>query len=162
MIKASIASSLTIGFLSVSSLAAAVIPGRWEKVADLQVGTPVVVELKSGDRAKAVIKHVGTQEITITDSEGAERQLPKEAVARIVTSGKVKDGLANGMLIGMGIGTGAAVAAVAIATGGVSEECTVCGLAIFFGFASGWATGTAIDAIHQGPAVLYQAQSDPP
>jgi len=47
--------------------------------------------------------------------------------------------------------------AIALATGGVSEECPVCGLAILVGFAGGWGMGAAIDAIHQRPEVLYEA-----
>ena len=31
---------------------AEVIPGRWEKVADLDLGTSIMVELKSGDQVE--------------------------------------------------------------------------------------------------------------
>ncbi len=146
-----------LGMLATATLEAGVIPGRWEKVEGLQEGTRIVVEIKSGDRLEGAFKRVSPQELTVIDSGGSDRQVPKTAVAKIVTAEKVKDGLTNGMLIGMGVGTGVAVGAVALATGGVSEECIVCGLAIFVGFAGGWGMGAAIDAIHQGPEVLYQA-----
>ena len=147
--------ALTI--LATATLEAGVIPGRWEKVDGLQEGTRIVVEIKSGDRLEGAFKGSSPQELTVTDPAGSDRQVPKTAVAKIVTAEKVKDGLTNGMLIGMGVGTGVAVGAVALATGGVSEECIVCGLAICAGFAGGWGIGAAIDAIHQGPEVLYQA-----
>jgi len=153
----SIASILTIAFLTINSLTAGVVPGRWEKVESLKEGTRILVEIKSGNRLEGAFKRVSPQELTIIDPGGSDRQVPKTAVARIVTAEKVKDGLTNGMLIGMGVGTGIAVGAVALATGGVSEECIVCGLAIFVGFAGGWGMGAAIDAIHNGPEVLYQA-----
>ena len=152
-----ISSILAIGFLTIGSLKAAVVPGRWEKVENLQTGTQIVVELTSGDRLKGAFERVSPQELTIVDPDGSDRKLPKTAVSRIETAEKVKDGLTNGMLIGMGVGTGLGVAAALIATGGVSEECTACGLAIFAGFAGGWGIGTAIDAMHRGPEVLYQA-----
>ena len=143
--------------LAVASASAGVVPGRWEKVDGLQEGTQIVVEIKSGDRLEGAFKRVSPQELTIIDLGGSDRQVPRTVVAKIVTAEKFKDGLTNGMLIGMGIGTGAAVGAVALATGGVSEECTVCGLAILVGFAGGWGMGAAIDAIHQKPEVLYEA-----
>ena len=148
---------VVLGMLATATLEAGVIPGRWEKVDGLQEGTRIVVEIKSGDRLEGAFKRVSPQELTVIDPGGSDRQVPKTAVAKIVTAEKVKDGLTNGMLIGMGVGTGVAVGAVALATGGVSEECIVCGLAIFVGFAGGWGMGAAIDAIHQGPEVLYQA-----
>ena len=150
-------SIVTIICLAVGSLTAGVVTGRWEKVDGLQEGTRIVVEINSGDRLEGAFKRVSPQELTIIDPGGSDRQVPKTTVAKIVTAEKVKDGLTNGMLIGMGVGTGIAVGAVALATGGVSEECIVCGLAIFVGFAGGWGMGAAIDAIHNGPEVLYQA-----
>ena len=148
---------VVLGMLATATLEAGVIPGRWEKVEALEEGTRIVVEIKSGDRLEGAFKRVSPQELTIIDPGGSDRQVPKTTVAKIVTAEKVKDGLTNGMLIGMGVGTGVAVGAVALATGGVSEECIVCGLVIFVGFAGGWGMGAAIDAIHQGPEVLYQA-----
>jgi hypothetical protein len=150
-------SILTIGFLTIGSLKAAVVPGRWEKVEDLQEGTQIVVELTSGDRLEGAFGRVTPQELTIIEPDGSDRKVPKTAVAKIETAEKVKDGLTNGMLIGMGVGAGLGVAAAVIATGGVSEECTACGLAIFSGFAGGWGIGTAIDAMHRSPEMLYQA-----
>jgi hypothetical protein len=152
-----ISSILAIGFLAMNSLQAVVVPGRWEKVEDLEKGTRIMVELTSGDRLEGAFERVTPQELTITDPDGSDRKLPRTAVAKIETAEKVKDGLTNGMLIGMGVGAGFGVAAAVIATGGVSEECTACGWAIFAGFAGGWGIGTAIDAMHRGPEVLYQA-----
>ena len=148
-------------FILISSglLNAAVVPGRWEKVDGLQEGTQIVVEMKSGDRLEGAFKGSSPQDLTVTDPAGSDRQVPKTAVAKIMTAEKVKDGLSNGMLIGMGVGTGVAVGAVAIRAGRLSdlEECSACGLAILAGFAGGWAMGAVIDAIHYGPEVLYQA-----
>ena len=148
-------------FILISSglLNAAVVPGRWEKVDGLKKGTRIVVEMKSGDRLEGAFKGSSPQDLTVTDPAQSDRQVPKTAVAKIMTAEKVKDGLSNGMLIGMGVGTGVAVGAVAIGAGRLSdlEECTACAAAIIAGFAGGWAMGAAIDAIHQGPEVLYQA-----
>jgi hypothetical protein len=148
---------LAVSVLPTHLLQAAVIPGRWEKVDGLQEGTGIMVELKSGDLLEGAFKLASPQELTIIDLSGSDQQLPKTAVAKIVTAEKVKDGLNNGMLIGMGVGTGVAVGAVALSTGGISEECSVCGLAILLGFAGGSDMGAAIDAIHQKPEVLYQS-----
>ncbi len=148
-------------FILISSglLNASVVPGRWEKVDGLQEGTQIVVEMKSGDRLEGAFKGSSSQDLTVTNPAGSDRQVPKTAVAKIMTAEKVKDGLSNGMLIGMGVGTGVAVAGVALAVGGFDfgDECVACGLAILAGFAGGWAIGAAIDATHYGPEVLYQA-----
>ena len=41
---------------------AEVIPGRWEKVADLDLGTPIIVELKNGDQVEGSFEGLSESE----------------------------------------------------------------------------------------------------
>jgi hypothetical protein len=92
---------------------AAPIPGSWDKVEGLGLGSPLVVTLKSGDRFEGALKGLTLGGLTLTAPSGQEFQVPRSKVGSIVA--KVKDGLTNGGLIGAGVGLGAAVVALAIA-----------------------------------------------
>jgi hypothetical protein len=92
---------------------AGLIPGSWEKVEGLRVGSPLVVTLKTGDRRRATLKGLTLGALTLTDAAGKEFMIPRSEVGTIVV--QVKDDVVNGALIGAGIGLSVALAALATA-----------------------------------------------
>jgi hypothetical protein len=91
---------------------AGVIPGRWERVHGLRLGSPLVVTLKTGNRLEGAFKALALGALILTDAAGKEFSVPRSEVGTIVAL--VRDDLANGALIGAGIGLGAALAVLAI------------------------------------------------
>ena len=52
---------------------AEVIPGRWEKVSDLELGTPITVELKNADQVEGDFEGLSESEVDIeTHSVGID------------------------------------------------------------------------------------------
>jgi hypothetical protein len=92
---------------------AGLIPGSWEKVEGLRLGSPVVVTLKTGARLAGSLKALTLGALTLADATGKEFIIPRSEVGTIVA--QVRDDLANGVLIGAGVGLSAALAALAIA-----------------------------------------------
>lgn len=92
------------------------IPGSWEKVEGLRLGSPLVVTLKTGARLTGALKALTLGDLTLTDATGKEFLIQRSEVGTIVA--QVRDDLANGALIGAGVGLTAALAALAIAGSG--------------------------------------------
>ena len=82
---------------------AQVIPGRWEKVSNLDFGTPITVELKSGDQVGGDFDGLSASELEIK-TRTALATIPKTDVQTITTP--PKDGLGEGALIGAATGAG--------------------------------------------------------
>jgi uncharacterized protein YcfJ len=146
----SIASILTIAFLAISSLTAAVVPGRWEKVESLSEGTALIVELNSGDRLQGALAEVNELEIvllTVSD----ELRLLKTTVVKVTRMEKVNDrawdGAAGGAFIGAVIGG----AGAATAEGSSVAANAAVGAAI------GGLIGFALDKVVKKTDVLYVA-----
>jgi ABC-type Fe3+-hydroxamate transport system substrate-binding protein len=92
---------------------AGLIPGSWEKVEGLRLGSSLVVTLKTGDRLGGALKALTLGALTLTDPTGKEFMVPRSEVGRIVA--QMTDDLTNGALIGAGVGLSAALVVLAIA-----------------------------------------------
>jgi len=154
----SIASILTIASLTISSLAAGVVPGRWEKVDSLIEGTGIIVKMDGGDRIEGEFFSSDAKSITIQTFEQVERDLPKAGVKKIQTIEKTgRNKIWDGALIGAGIGAGAMAITLA-ASGGFDEQfegaAAAC-LLVSAGIGAG--IGLGIDAAVGARKTLYLA-----
>jgi hypothetical protein len=95
---------------------AAVIPGSWEKVESLRLGSALVVTLKAGDRLVGALTKRTPGALTLTAPTGQEHMIPRSEVVRIVA--RVRDDVTNGALIGAGVGVSAALVVLAIVASG--------------------------------------------
>jgi RNase P/RNase MRP subunit p29 len=91
-------------FLSVPFSFAEVIPGRWEKVDSLVPGTPVLVELQSGDGIPGELVSTTAGSLVIDAASQNRMTVPKNAVARVLQMKKGKRQTLLGTLIGTGSG----------------------------------------------------------
>ena len=125
---------------------AEVIPGRWEKVSDLELGTPVIVELKSGDQVEGDIEGLSESDVDI-ETHSARAVIPKADIQTIITRkrGGVSEGAKNGALMGASVGV--ALGLVTVFTSG-SSDLTDQGLALMGGITIGLSTviGTMLGA----------------
>lgn len=90
-----------------------VIPGRWEKVANLAPGTPIFVEMQSGDRIQGKFASLADESLAVDVGPGNRMTVPKNAVSRVLQEKKGKRQTALGALIGVGggVATGLAISA---------------------------------------------------
>ena len=120
---------------------AAVIPGRWEKVSQLEAGAPITVHLKNGDRIQGQFTSLSESnlEILVRRSPAA---IPRAEIQAITT--QPNDDVANGACIGAGIGAGIMYALAATP----GSDSTAEGKVIFpmIGAAIGMVVGAATDA----------------
>ena len=72
---------------------AEVIPGRWEKVSDLELGRPITVEIKNGDRVKGEFEGLFASDVEV-GTHFARAVIPKADIKTIAT--QKKSGTANG------------------------------------------------------------------
>ncbi len=86
---------------------AEVIPGRWEKVSDLDLGTPITVELKNGDRVEGDFEGLSASDVDL-ETHSARAVIPKTDVQTIATQkkGGAGNGARNGAIIGAAVGAG--------------------------------------------------------
>ena len=137
---------------------AEVIPGRWEKVAALQVTFPITVETKDGDRIKGHFEDLSDTDLILA-TNFSRAMIPKEDIETITT--QPEDGLANGTLIGGGIGVGVVMSALAVKS---DHDFDALGMLIMagIGFGIGAGLGAATDAATKGEAiVVYKAPGTP-
>ena len=140
---------------------AEVIPGRWEKVCDLKLGTPVRVELKNGDQVVGDFAGLSVSEVEFKTNT-ARAVIPKADIQSIIT--QRRDGLGDGAAIGAGIGFGLGLGTMGIAVlrgvnvvddpGATVAVLVVGGLGAAMGAA--FDSGTKTDAI-----VVYKAPETP-
>ena len=137
---------------------AEVIPGRWEKVAALQVTVPITVETKDGNRIKGHFENLSdTNLLLVTNFSRA--MIPKEDIETITT--QPEDGIADGTLIGGGIGVGVMMSALAVKS---DHDFNALGMLMMagIGFGIGAGLGAATDAATKGEdIVVYKAPRDP-
>jgi len=157
------AASMTIALLAGHSLAAAVIPGRWDKVAALAQGTAVVVRLDSGDRLAVDFEELTIVELKVRDESGARLSFPKPAVAEVFVESQ--DPNTNGTLIGTAVGFGTGFGATvafekSVTASGFRLEEENLSLAILgglIGAGAGALTGWALDRSTKEKDILYAA-----
>ena len=92
---------------------AEVIPGRWEKVSDLDLGTPITAELKNGDRVEGELEGLSESEVDI-ETRSARAVIPKVDIQTITTG--AQGGGGNGAEVGAAVGAG--VSFIGIASSG--------------------------------------------
>ena len=130
---------------------AEVIPGRWEKVSDLELGTPIIVEFKNGDQVEGDFEGLSESEVDI-ETHSARAVIPKADIQTITI--QPMDGLAEGGCIGAGIGAGIMAA---LANQPNSDFST--GGKLYFtmiGAAVGWGLGMMTDsAIKSEPIIIF-------
>lgn len=84
-----------------------VIPGRWEKVSNLDLGMPVTVVLKNGDRVSGEFEGMSGSEVDV-ETRSARAVIPKADIQSIRTrkTGGVGEKAALGAKIGAAVGAG--------------------------------------------------------
>jgi len=92
---------------SVTLAFADVIPGRWDKVANLAPGAPIVVEMQSGDTIRGGFVFTTADSLGIEVETSNRMTVPKSAVLRVLEEKKGK----KQTLLGTAIGAGGGVAA---------------------------------------------------
>jgi hypothetical protein len=102
--------------LQTTPAGAGIIPGSWDRVQRLQLGSPLVVTLKSGVRLEGAFNSLAQGELALTDQAGQPLTIASSEISRIVT--RVDDKLTNGALTGAGIGLAAALVVLAAAGSG--------------------------------------------
>ena len=131
------------------------IPGRWEKMEALAVGTEILVLWDGGDRLLCRYKSIGPDSLLVGTEEGKEQSIPKSAVKKIETVSKhVKDPRSDGAAVGgvIGVLLGGFQVLMVVGSAG-SKAAAVVGVA-----AMGAGIGYAIDAGHELREDLYKAE----
>ena len=135
---------------------AAMIPGRWEKVSNLDVGTPITLELKSGNRLEGHFQGLSESKVDI-ETHSVRASIPKAVIQTITT--RTKDRLGDGAAIGTALGAIAWVILAFVGQGWTvsdSREAFLPAVPIGTGF------GVAVDAyVKSKVAVLYKAPDTP-
>jgi hypothetical protein len=152
--------------MTISTVRADAIPGRWELIDALAPGTPVIIKLKAGDRMECVFKGSSTTAVTFADEKGNEGTVLKSDVLRIELAARTGDGLVNGALIGMGLGAAGGIAALYAYADSVTASGPIWGgdsagyfiLAGFVGAGIGALAGLAVDASIKKNKVVYEAR----
>lgn len=138
-----------------SSAVAGVIPGRWEKVEQLSAGTPIVIELQSGERLPGVFKETSSDGLTLTRYGGGDLELTKDQIRLIEGAEPVTDNRLNGTLIGFGIGAGSYLGAHALLCCAPAEAHDAAAALVFGGI--GALIGLVADHSVKGREQLYRA-----
>ena len=147
-----------------------VIPGRWEKVSALELGTPITVELKNGDQVEGNLEGLSESDVDV-ETYSARAVIPKADIQTIVTQkkGGAANGARKGAIIGAaaGAGVGAAGMMVAFANKAAGEDIgEAAGLFLLFIPAVATGIGTALGivtgAVTKSDAiVVYKAPGTP-
>jgi hypothetical protein len=132
---------------------AGIIPGSWDRVQRLPLGSPIVVTLKSGARLEGPFNGLAQDALTLTDPVGKQLTIARSDVSLIVTQG---DKLTNGALTGASIGLAAALAVLAaIGSGdGYVLPSAKWGAPLLLS-GVGILAGMLVDRAHKGQEVIY-------
>ena len=164
-VRIQIVSLLLAGLISLPAHGE-MIPGRWEKVSALELGTPITVELKNGDQVDGDFEGLSESEVDI-ETHSARAVIPKADIQTITTRkrGGVDEGAKKGAMIGASFGV--ALALVTVVTNGTSDLNDK-GLALLGGMTMGLSTaiGTALGAAagagtEREAIVVYKAPGTP-
>ena len=147
-----------VGLISLP-LRAGVIPGRWEKVSQLEAGAPLTLEMKNGDRIKGHFMGLSESifELLIHPSRAA---IPRDDIQRITHHPRdgVGDGAGRGALVGAGIGGGFGALLGTNDGGGAEGMMAIGAIGAGIGVLIGVGLGLVADAATKSPtAVVYEA-----
>lgn len=92
--------------LTSPSLSADVVPGRWDKVEELEVGSQIIVFLQQGDRLECELLEVTGEYLVVLTEGERDLKLRKQTIEKITRPQGIKDSTGNGTWIGAGIGFG--------------------------------------------------------
>ena len=146
-----------IVLMTITSAQAMVVPGNWNKVAAEKPGSSIIVTLMTGDVMECSFVSLSTDSMIVSTPSGVERRYSKDSVARITSTDKRSDSLANCTAIGAVI---AAIPAGIIAGACLGmKTCTGSqvgvALPIYIGIGAG--IGLAVDAAVRSDITLYKA-----
>ena len=138
---------------------AGVIPGRWEKVAHLEAGSRLTVEMKRGDRIKGHFMGLSETELDLL-VHPSRVSIPRADIRRIKhypTDG-LGDGVGKGAAVGAGIGAFFGGAAGSSEGGGAEGALIGGSLGAGIGALFGVGIGLISDAVVKSPSVVvYEA-----
>jgi hypothetical protein len=140
--------------LQATPTGAGIIPGSWDRVQRLQLGSPLVVTLKSGVRLEGAFNSLAQGELALTDRAGQPLTIARLEISRIVT--RIDDKLTNGAIAGTGIGLAAALAVLAAVGSGegyVLPSAKWGVPALLSGV--GMVAGMLVDRAHKGQDLIY-------
>ena len=145
---------------------AEVIPGRWEKVSNLDLGTPITMELKNGDRVEGKIEGLSASDVDI-ETHSVRAVIPKADIRTIQTQpkGGLGTGARKGAIIGAAAGGGIGLAGMMVTLAnrdGNEALGEAAGLFLLFIPAAATGIGTALGigvgaATKREAIVLYRA-----
>ncbi len=148
----------------------ATVPGRWEKVEQLGVGTEILLTFRDGRTEAASFLGSEPEMLIVSRSPGSTPVLvSRGSIERIESAVTVPDSQRNGLLTGGLIGFGAGF----LGTAAYNAHLTASGplwdgeaVAVYLGpavmgFGAGAATGALIDWAHQEREVFYQVAPRP-
>ena len=136
---------------------AQVIPGRWEKVEALKLGSQITMDLKSGDRIEGNFEGLSPSELSLRTGS-AQAAIPRSEIQKITA--RQHDRRWNTTLIGAGIGAGIGFGTVVARAGGweKGEEFAAYGWGLsLLGAGIGALVAYTGDALIMEEVVLYQA-----
>jgi len=129
-------------------------PGRWNKVQSEIPGTGLVVTLHGGEKITCFLKSLSEHTVTVITTETKEREIPKIAVQKIVTSEKRSGSLWNGAIIGAAI----PVAIIGIPLAAYDGDKSGAAPLLLVTAGLGALIGVGIDAAYRGQVTLYKAK----
>jgi hypothetical protein len=161
-----ISTALTI-LLTVATVQAEVVAGRWEKVQALPPGSAIIVSLVGGERFECTFNKIESDEILFNELNGKERRIPKGLILKIESAAVVHDRLRNGILIGTLVGAAVGITGMVaygnsttngpVGWGDEEGPAYLLGSALVGG-GIGAATGAIIDASIKHREVFYRAK----
>lgn len=106
--------TLILVALIAQPLHAGVIPGHWETVSNLDMGTPITVELKNGDQVIGDFEGLSESGVDV-ETRSARAVIPKSDIQTIATQeqGGVGTSAVMGATIGAAVGAGLPLVALA-------------------------------------------------
>lgn len=148
--------SIFFVFVVLPMVKAGTIPGRWEKVAALEEGAEIVVELKTGERLECIFQSVEGDTLMVVD-DLASIPVPKPSIEQVVQYRE--DTPWDGMAIGAGIGFAAGTTVLLAMKASGGDWATSDAFELFgpIGAGAGAGIGLAVDASGQKKEQLYKA-----
>ena len=147
---------LILLIIATASLHAAVIPGRWEKVEDLEEGYPIIVTMKGWERIKGAFHGLGEESLLLMKDNGKELDLPKADVIKVESQDKPNnDSLLNGPMWGAILGGGLSALGMALSHDDLPSDEIVGVIALSAGLGAG--IGFVGDVLIKTPEVFYEA-----
>ena len=146
--------SLMVITLPINSLQAAVVPGRWDKVAALEEGYEIVVTMEGWEGIEAVFRGLTEDSLLITRDKGKDMEIPRMGIRMIESRDKPnRDSPVDGALMGAILGAGFSGLGVAVSKDDIPSSEAFGVLALSAGL--GAAIGLAGDAAIKSSEVFY-------